>query len=122
LPGALDFGRPHRRLAPATSTQRLRLGKSGVGALQGQLALKLRDGCEDVKHEPPTGAGSVDRLGEYTKADLALGKIFGRLHELPDGAREPIELPNRQRVAGTKVTSAAFNSGRSRCAHRTPSP
>lgn len=109
--GALDLGRPHRRLAPATPPQGARLGKSGVGALQGQLALEFGDGRKDVEHEPPAGAGGVDRLGEHPKADLAFRGIFGRLHELPDGTREPVELPHRQRIAGTQIVERRFQLG-----------
>lgn len=81
--GALDLGRSHRRLAPTTPPQGPRLGKSGMGSLQGQLALELGDCREDVKDEPPSWAGGVDRLGEHAKADLALREIFGRLDKLP---------------------------------------
>src|ERR1700756_4478684 len=52
-------------------------GEAFVGALDDQLALKLIDAGQDVKHEPPVRRGGVDRLLEDDQADAALLQLLG---------------------------------------------
>jgi hypothetical protein len=70
--GALVGG--HHRRPPAAAPARPRRRQARPGALVDQVALELRQGREDVEHEPPTGRGGVNVLLQRAEADAALGQ------------------------------------------------
>ena len=95
---AVSFGgRPPVRPARFAAANPARVRSRTRGALEfGQRA-------EHVKDQDALRRRRVDRLCEASKADVAQAQLLDRLDELLDGSRQPVELPDDQRVAAASV-------------------
>lgn len=96
-------------VAPAGSC----CGEAGIGALDDQLALELRQRREEVEHQPAVGRGGVDRgalAGEHLQPDAASIESLHDIDEVLEAAAQPIELPDHQRVAIAQRSQAGLQS------------
>jgi hypothetical protein len=64
-----------------------------------------------VEDELAAGGGGVDRLLEAAEADAALGEAGDGVNQVPQGAAEPVELPDDQGVAGTQLVEHLGEDG-----------
>ena len=56
--------------------------------------LELSKRPENVKHEPATGAGGIDRFGQGSEANPSLLKVMNDLNQVFQGTRQSVELPD----------------------------
>ena len=92
VPGVIVLGRPPVR-------PRERASEAGAGALGEQVALELRQQCEQPEHELARRSGCVDRhrAVEHSQPDAAAIEILHEADQMVGGASEAIELPDHER-------------------------
>lgn len=69
------------------------------GSLADDAALEFCERREDVKDETAASGGRVDAVGKRPETDAARLELLHGLDQLPQRARQPIELPDDQRVS-----------------------
>ena len=89
----------HHARAPAGAFPGAGGGEPSHGAFVDQVALELGQGGEDAKHEPARRRRRVDVASEHLEAHAALCEIADEPHDVGQRATDPVQLPDRDRVA-----------------------
>ena len=74
-------------------------------------AFEFRQRAKEVKDQRPPGGTRVDRFGEGAQADLPTVQGCDRVEQLPQRPRQPVELPDDQRVPGTQIVEGGMQLG-----------
>jgi hypothetical protein len=72
--------------------------QASLRALADELTLELRDGAEDVEHQPAGGGRGIDPLREAAEAELPLLELADQIDQMPQRPAEPIQPPNHERI------------------------
>jgi hypothetical protein len=78
-------------------------GQPGGGAFADEVAFELGQGGKDVEDELATGGGGVDRLLQTPEPDPPVGQPGDGVDQVPEGAAEPVQLPDDQGVPGPQL-------------------
>ena len=84
---------------------------AGLRALTNQLALKFRQGGEQVQLQLAVRSRRVDRLSQRSKRDVSLLEQRNDVDQVAQAAAEAIEPLHDERVAGAQVVQAGFELG-----------
>jgi hypothetical protein len=82
--------------------------KAGAGAFPDDGALKFRQRPKEMKDQRATGRAGVDGFGQRAQADLAAVQRLDRVEQLPQGPRQPVELPDHQRIIGPHIVEGGL--------------
>ena len=105
-PGGGELARIHHGGPPADLALRPRGLQAGHGALVDDVPLQLGEGGHHREEELALAVGGVgagELAGEDPDADAAVAEVTGDGEHFLDGAAEPVELPDGQRVTGPQV-------------------
>ena len=86
-------------------------GQPGAGAFADEVAFELGQGGEDVEDELAARGGGVDRLLEAAEPDPAVGQAGDGVDQVPQGAAEPVQLPDHEGVAGAQLVQELLEGG-----------
>jgi hypothetical protein len=78
-------------------------GQAGGGALPDEIALELGQRAEEVEHQPAALRGGVDALAEALEAHAPALEVADDVQQVAQGAAQPVELPDQERVAGAEL-------------------
>ena len=76
--------------------------------LSDHRSLELREAPDHLHHHSTCRGRRVDGLGETPKACLGGIDLLQDVQEVLQGPRQPVELPNHNDVAGTKLVKKAM--------------
>ena len=76
--------------------------QSGLGALADDVALKLGQRGEQIKHEPALGRGRVQVVLQADEVDALVLKPCHQHHQVFQRAAQPVEFPDHERIAGAQ--------------------
>lgn len=107
--GEAQFARCHLETAPTVAAPCAGRGEPGLGPLDDQFPLELRQGCEKAEHEAAVRGGRVNRgarAGENLQSDAAPGQVMDEIDQMTQSASEAVELPRDERVARAQTLQA----------------
>lgn len=81
-------------------------GEAGLGALADDVAFELGQRPEDMEDELPAGGGRIDVLGDALEPDLPVCQSPDRFDEVGEGAAQPIQAPDDERIACPDVVES----------------
>lgn len=77
-------------------------GQAGFGSFADDVALKLGQRGEEVKHEPALGRGRVQVVVQAHEVDALFLKTRHQQDQVFQRAAQPVKLPDHERIAGTQ--------------------
>jgi hypothetical protein len=102
-----DLLRRQDHLAPEFRASRSGHTEACLGALDHHAALQLGEHGREMQHGA-TGRGmGVDGLGQALKVDFSGVQIVQQIEQVAGSTAQPVEFPDRQRVAGLQRLQAA---------------
>jgi hypothetical protein len=109
--GHLELVPGEHRWSAAGAAAGLSSGQAGGGAFADEVAFELGQGGEHVEDELADGGGGVDRFLEAAEPDAAVGQAGDGVDQVPQGAAEPIQLPDDQGIAGAQLVQDLGEGG-----------
>lgn len=98
-----EFGR-----ATSVATAGARRLETGYRPFADQVALELRQGCENVEYQPAGGGDGLNLFGERFEIDLLLFELSDEGYEIGKIPPQPIKLPYDNGVALTQTFQAGL--------------
>jgi hypothetical protein len=77
--------------------------QAGVGSFADHAPFHLGQGTEDVERHATDRCGGVDRFGEAADSHPLLLEVGEQIDQVARRPSEPVQSPNHDRVAGTKL-------------------
>src|SRR4051812_2401630 len=74
-----------------------------MGPLPDEVPLELGQCAEDVKNQLAAAGRGIDLLLQGAEANPALLQLFDRVDEVGEGAAEPVQPPDDERVTRSEV-------------------